>query len=97
MFLVGYKGTVYPPSDDKGTERTWFEPEERPRTVFLNIARQAFSKRTPTLHQSSAGLPQQIALAQAATATTVINHLQQQQGSPVTDSAPCMAGSKLTA
>ncbi len=69
VFLVGYRGTVHPPSDDKGTERTWFEPEERPRTVFLNIARQAISMRTPTLHQSSAGLPQQIAIAQAATAS----------------------------
>ena len=29
--FLGYRGTVHPPSDDEGTERTWFEPEQRPR------------------------------------------------------------------
>ncbi len=27
----GYRGIVHPPSDDEGTERTWFESEQRPR------------------------------------------------------------------
>ncbi len=31
FFLLGYRGIVYPPSADEGTERTWFEPEQRPR------------------------------------------------------------------
>ena len=30
-FLLGYRGIVHPPSADEGTERTWFEPEQRPR------------------------------------------------------------------
>ena len=29
--FLGYRGIVHPPSDDEGTERTWFEPEQRPR------------------------------------------------------------------
>ncbi len=29
--LLGYRGIVHPPSDVGGTERTWFEPEQRPR------------------------------------------------------------------
>jgi len=29
--LLGYRGIVHPLSDDEGTERTWFEPEQRPR------------------------------------------------------------------
>jgi len=31
FFLLVYRGIVHPPSDDEGTERTWFEPEQRPR------------------------------------------------------------------
>ena len=31
FFLLGYRGIVHPPSADEGTERTWFEPEQRPR------------------------------------------------------------------
>jgi len=31
FFFLGYRGIVHPPSDDEGTERTWFEPEQRPR------------------------------------------------------------------
>jgi len=31
FFVVGYRGIVHPPSDDEGTERTWLEPEQRPR------------------------------------------------------------------
>ncbi len=31
LFWGGYRGIVHPPSDDQGTERTWFEPEQRPR------------------------------------------------------------------
>ena len=30
-FFLGYRGIVHPPSADEGTERTWFEPEQRPR------------------------------------------------------------------
>jgi len=30
-FFWGYRGIVHPPSADEGTERTWFEPEQRPR------------------------------------------------------------------
>ena len=30
-FFLGCRGTVHPPSADEGTERTWFEPEQRPR------------------------------------------------------------------
>jgi len=26
---LGYRGIVHPPSCDEGTERTWFEPEQR--------------------------------------------------------------------
>ena len=29
-FFLGYRGIVHPPSEE-GTERTWFEPEQRPR------------------------------------------------------------------
>ena len=29
--LLGYRGSVHPPSADEGTERTWFEPEQQPR------------------------------------------------------------------
>ena len=31
FFFLGYRGIVHPPSDDEGTERTWLEPEQRPR------------------------------------------------------------------
>ena len=31
FFLFGYRGIVHPPSNDEGTERTWLEPEQRPR------------------------------------------------------------------
>ncbi len=31
FFFLGYRGVVHPMSDDEGTERTWFEPEERPK------------------------------------------------------------------
>ena len=31
FFFLGYRGIVHPPSDDEGNERTWFEPEQRPR------------------------------------------------------------------
>ncbi len=31
FFFWGYRGIVHPPSTDEGTERTWFEPEQRPR------------------------------------------------------------------
>ena len=31
FFFFGFRGIVHPPSDDEGTERTWFEPEQRPR------------------------------------------------------------------
>ena len=31
FFFLGYRGIVHPPSDNEGTERTWFEPEQRPR------------------------------------------------------------------
>ena len=31
FFSLGYRGIVHPPSDDEGTERTWFEPEQLPR------------------------------------------------------------------
>jgi len=31
FFFLGYRGIVHPPSADEGTERTWFEPEQRPR------------------------------------------------------------------
>ena len=30
FFFLGYRRIVHPPSGDKGTERTWFEPEQRP-------------------------------------------------------------------
>ena len=36
FFLVGYRGIVHPPSDDGGTQRTWFVPEHRPRKQFLS-------------------------------------------------------------
>ena len=29
--LGGFRRIVHPPSDDEGTEQTWFEPEQRPR------------------------------------------------------------------
>jgi len=28
---LGYRGIVHPPSDDEGTEQTWFEPRQQPR------------------------------------------------------------------
>ena len=31
LFFVGYRGIVHRSSDDVGTERTWFEPGQRPR------------------------------------------------------------------
>ena len=31
FFFFCYRGIVHPPSDDEGTERTWVEPEQRPR------------------------------------------------------------------
>ena len=31
FFFLGYREIVHPPSADEGTERTWFEPEQRPR------------------------------------------------------------------
>ena len=31
FFFVGYKGIAHPPSDDEGTERTWFGPKQRTR------------------------------------------------------------------
>ncbi len=31
FFFLNYRGIVHPPSDDEGTERTWLEPEQRPR------------------------------------------------------------------
>ena len=31
FFFLGYMGIVHPPSADEGTERTWFEPEQRLR------------------------------------------------------------------
>ncbi len=31
FFFLGFRGIVHPPSDDGGTERTWFVPEHRPR------------------------------------------------------------------
>ncbi len=31
FFFLGYRGIVHPPSADEGTERIWFEPEQRPR------------------------------------------------------------------
>ena len=31
FIFLGYRGIVYPPADDAGTERTWFEPKQRPR------------------------------------------------------------------
>jgi len=40
---LGYKGIVYPPSDDGGTERTWFVPEHRPRKHFLSDQSKAHS------------------------------------------------------
>jgi hypothetical protein len=30
-FFLGYRGIVHSLLDDEGTERTWFEPEQRPR------------------------------------------------------------------
>jgi len=36
FFFLGYRGIVHPPSDDGGTERTWFVPEHRPRKHFLS-------------------------------------------------------------
>ena len=37
LFFLGYRGIVHPPSDDEGTERTWFKPEQRPRkNAFLS-------------------------------------------------------------
>ncbi len=36
VFFLGYRGIVHPPSDDGGTERTWFVPEHRPRKHFLS-------------------------------------------------------------
>jgi len=35
-FFLGYRGVVHPPSDDEGTERTWFEPKQRPRNACLS-------------------------------------------------------------
>ena len=35
-FFLGYKGIVHPPSENGGTERTWFVPEHRPRKHFLS-------------------------------------------------------------
>ena len=52
LFFLGYRGIVHPPSDDEGTERTWFEPEQRPRkhvpkrSVHGKQSRQGASKRT---------------------------------------------------
>ncbi len=37
FFFLGYKGIVHPPSDDVGTERTWFEPEQRPSQFFCFV------------------------------------------------------------
>ncbi len=34
LFFLGYRGIVHPPSDDGGTERTWFEPEHRPKKIL---------------------------------------------------------------
>ncbi len=45
LFLLGYRGIVHPPSDDIGTERTWFEPEQRPRK------RQQFQANVSPAHQ----------------------------------------------
>ena len=36
LLFLGYRGIVHPPSDDGGTERTWFVPEHRPRKHFLS-------------------------------------------------------------
>ncbi len=36
VLFLGYRGIVHPPSDDGGTERTWFEPEHRRRKYFLS-------------------------------------------------------------
>ncbi len=36
FFFLGHRGIVHPPSDDGGTERTWFVPEHRPRKQFLS-------------------------------------------------------------
>jgi len=38
FFFLGYRGIVHPPSDDGGTERTWFVPEHRPRKQALLLA-----------------------------------------------------------
>ena len=37
-FFLGYRRIVHPPSDDEGTERTWFEPEQRPRKRVQSMA-----------------------------------------------------------
>ncbi len=36
IFCLRYRGIVHLPSDDDGTERTWFEPEQRPRKRVWN-------------------------------------------------------------
>ena len=36
FLFLGYRGIVHPPSDDGGTEWTWFVPERRPRKHFLS-------------------------------------------------------------
>ena len=45
FFFFGYRGIVHPPSNDEGTERTWFEPEQRPRKRVPN--RTVHGKQSP--------------------------------------------------
>ncbi len=35
FLFLGYRGILHPASDDEDTERTWVEPEQRPRKRVL--------------------------------------------------------------
>jgi len=51
FFFLGYRGIVHPPSDDEGTERIWFEHEQRPRKRVPK--RSVYGKQT--VHSMPAG------------------------------------------
>jgi len=54
FFPVGYRGIVHPPSDGEGTERTWFEPKQRPRNAFLSDQSMASNPREGQAKHTSA-------------------------------------------
>ena len=43
--FLGYRGTAHPPSDDEGTERTWFEPNNGLENAFLSNKSMASNPR----------------------------------------------------